>query len=76
MRVASVGDWTRRTLETIPGQPPFAGEELPGCRFAPRCAYAAPACVASPIPLTDLVGLGAQREVRCVRAESLDRASA
>ena len=37
MGVASIGDWSRRTLDTIPGQPPAAGEEMPGCRFAPRC---------------------------------------
>ena len=37
LAVASIGDWSRRTLEVIPGSPPEAGEELPGCRFAPRC---------------------------------------
>jgi len=29
----------------IPGQPPELGEELPGCVFAPRCAFARPACL-------------------------------
>jgi oligopeptide/dipeptide ABC transporter ATP-binding protein len=28
----------------IPGRPPEAGEELPGCVFAPRCAFARPEC--------------------------------
>ena len=64
MRVASIGDWSRRTLDTIAGQPPAAGEELPGCRFAPRCQYAAPACVERPIALTDL---GGDRAARCIR---------
>jgi peptide/nickel transport system ATP-binding protein len=66
MRVASIGDWSRRTLEVIPGQPPVAGEELPGCRFAPRCPYAADACVSGPIPLATV---GERRTARCVRVE-------
>ena len=69
MGVASIGDWSRRTLDTIPGQPPAAGEELPGCRFAPRCRYAAAECVQGPIELaavTASTGDGA-RASRCVR---------
>jgi oligopeptide/dipeptide ABC transporter ATP-binding protein len=31
--------------EGIPGQPPELGEELPGCVFAPRCAFARPECL-------------------------------
>jgi peptide/nickel transport system ATP-binding protein len=64
MGVASVGDWSRRTLDTIPGQPPAAGERLPGCRFAPRCTSAGDDCVAGTIPLRALPG---DREARCVR---------
>jgi peptide/nickel transport system ATP-binding protein len=64
MGVASLGDWSRRTLDTIPGQPPAAGEEMPGCRFAPRCRYAAPECVAGAIPLTQV---DRDRASRCVR---------
>jgi oligopeptide/dipeptide ABC transporter ATP-binding protein len=30
----------------IPGRPPELGEELPGCVFAPRCAFARPECEA------------------------------
>lgn len=63
MSVATVGDWQRRTLDVIPGQPPAAGEQMPGCRFAPRCPFAAEACVAGPVPLTDL---GEGRAARCV----------
>jgi peptide/nickel transport system ATP-binding protein len=76
MSVASIGDWSRRTLDTIPGQPPAAGEEMPGCRFAPRCRFAAPACVEGPIPLVAPGGADG-RESRCLRIEeisTLDRA--
>jgi oligopeptide/dipeptide ABC transporter ATP-binding protein len=34
----------RRTLEVIPGQPPDLVDPPPGCRFAPRCAFAMPVC--------------------------------
>ena len=64
MGVASIGDWSRRTLDTIPGTPPAAGEELPGCRFAPRCTYAAAECGNGPIPLATVDDL---RASRCVR---------
>ena len=64
MGVASIGDWSRRTLDTIPGQPPAAGEEMPGCRFAPRCRYAAEECVSGPVPL---LTVDRDRASRCVR---------
>jgi peptide/nickel transport system ATP-binding protein len=64
MGVASIGDWSRRTLDTIPGQPPAAGQEMPGCRFAPRCRYAADECVQGPIQLRSV---DAERASRCVR---------
>jgi peptide/nickel transport system ATP-binding protein len=70
MGVATIGTWQRRALEVIPGQPPAAGEEMPGCRFAPRCRFATEACTAGAVPLVDL---GAGRAARCVRVEeSLD----
>jgi oligopeptide/dipeptide ABC transporter ATP-binding protein len=34
----------RRTLEVIPGAPPDLRNPPPGCRFAPRCAFAMPVC--------------------------------
>jgi peptide/nickel transport system ATP-binding protein len=64
MGVASIGDWSRRTLDTIPGQPPAAGEEMPGCRFAPRCRYVADECVQGPIQLRSV---DSERASRCVR---------
>jgi len=66
MKVASIGDWSHRTLETIPGQAPAAGERMPGCRFAPRCPYAGPECERGPIALTTLSG---DRAARCVRVQ-------
>jgi oligopeptide/dipeptide ABC transporter ATP-binding protein len=34
----------RRTLEVIPGAPPDLRHPPPGCRFAPRCAFAMAVC--------------------------------
>jgi len=34
----------RRTLDVIPGEPPDLRDPPPGCRFAPRCAFAMPVC--------------------------------
>ena len=49
MRVASVGDYRRRELQVIAGQPPGVGAEISGCRFAARCPDAIDACGAGPI---------------------------
>jgi peptide/nickel transport system ATP-binding protein len=68
LRVASVGDFSRRELEVIPGQPPGVGAEIEGCRFAGRCPAAISACrtgVISPVPL------GQRHEARCLRANDL-----
>ncbi|MBF4996978.1 ABC transporter ATP-binding protein [Nocardia sp. BSTN01] len=64
LRVASLGDWSRRTLETIDGQPPAAGEEIDGCRFAARCPHAGPGCADGAIPLREV---GSDHLARCVR---------
>jgi peptide/nickel transport system ATP-binding protein len=34
----------RRTLDMIPGSPPDLRDPPPGCRFAPRCAFAMAVC--------------------------------
>jgi peptide/nickel transport system ATP-binding protein len=66
LRVASVGDFRRRELQVIGGQPPQVGEDITGCRFAGRCPAAASACRSGPIaPVT----AGTGHEVRCVRAQ-------
>ena len=73
LAVASIGDWTRRTLEVIPGTPPEAGEQMPGCRFAPRCRDVVDACTAGPIPLLDI---GPTRASRCIRTAEVALAAA
>jgi peptide/nickel transport system ATP-binding protein len=65
LRVASVGDFGRRELEVIAGQPPRVGADITGCRFAARCPVAIPECGAGPIRS---VPAGDQHEVRCVHA--------
>jgi peptide/nickel transport system ATP-binding protein len=69
--VASIGDWSRRALEVIPGSPPEAGAPMPGCRFAPRCRFATDACASGPVALeTPTAG----RSARCLRLEDLSLA--
>ncbi len=64
LRVASAGDFQRRELQVIPGQPPQVGAEITGCRFAERCPAAIGDCRDGDIPLTRL---GPAHEARCVR---------
>jgi peptide/nickel transport system ATP-binding protein len=65
LRVASVGDFRRRELQVIAGQPPRVGEDITGCRFADRCPAVLPACRAGAIaPVT----VGDQHDARCIRA--------
>ena len=68
LRVASIGDWSRRTLATIPGQHPVAGEVLPGCRFAARCDSAHEECLAGSVPLLPITQTW---QARCNRMEEL-----
>ena len=42
---------TGHMLQVIPGQPPDLVDRPAGCRFAPRCRYAQPRCVAETPPL-------------------------
>jgi peptide/nickel transport system ATP-binding protein len=74
LRVASVGDFRRRELQVIAGQPPGVGERLAGCAFAPRCVAATEKCRAAPVPLTQCSSTlaGTRREVRCVRSGDED----
>jgi peptide/nickel transport system ATP-binding protein len=65
LRVASVGDFRRRELEVIPGQPPGVGQDITGCRFAARCPVAVPECGAGPVRS---VPVGGGHEARCVLA--------
>jgi peptide/nickel transport system ATP-binding protein len=70
LRVASTGEAGRGELQIIPGRPPETGAELPGCRFAERCAYADAECVAGPVA-TRSVGPG--RRARCLRPAGLNQ---
>jgi peptide/nickel transport system ATP-binding protein len=65
LRVASVGDYQRRELEVIAGQPPRVGAEITGCRFADRCPAAIEACRAAAI---SLARLAPGHQARCIRA--------
>jgi peptide/nickel transport system ATP-binding protein len=65
--LGSIPRLDRRTdrLATVPGRVPDMTALPPGCRFAPRCPFAAEACVAAPPPF---VPLGSDHWTRCVRA--------
>jgi peptide/nickel transport system ATP-binding protein len=41
-------------LTAIPGTPPNLKDPPSGCRFAPRCKYAQPLCVAADIPMREI----------------------
>ena len=45
--VPRVDEVRARKLYTIPGTVPSAGEEIKGCRFAPRCEFRMPECTES-----------------------------
>ncbi len=60
----------REPLPVIPGQVARPDEVLPGCRFAPRCAYALPRCVEAPFALLP-VGTGGGL-ARCGRVDELE----
>ena len=72
LRVASVGDFGRRELRVIPGQPPRVGADIAGCRFAERCQAAAGECRSGPV---SLVPLSPAHQARCVRATDPELAS-
>jgi peptide/nickel transport system ATP-binding protein len=69
LRVASVGDYRRRQLDVIDGQPPVVGADIAGCRFADRCAHAVDACRQGAIAVR---GVGDGHDVRCDRADDAE----
>ena len=73
LQVASVGDFRRRELRVIPGQPPQVGAHIVGCRFAERCPAAIDACRSAPV---GLARLGPGHQSRCVRANDPELAGA
>jgi oligopeptide/dipeptide ABC transporter ATP-binding protein len=54
-------------LYAIPGNVPTLAEMPGGCRFAPRCTYALPACTAASPSQTRL----GDTTVACIRAEEI-----
>jgi oligopeptide/dipeptide ABC transporter ATP-binding protein len=55
-------------MQPIPGSMPSAIAPPPGCRYAARCAYRQPRCVAAPPPLHEL---SPGRTTRCIRWQEL-----
>ena len=51
------GGALRQPLSSIAGQPPALWERLPGCAFAPRCAFVAPECKLAKPPLAGVAPL-------------------
>jgi oligopeptide/dipeptide ABC transporter ATP-binding protein len=56
-------------LASIPGHPPRVGAMPDGCRFHPRCRYAADACTGGGAPALELVA--AHHTTRCLRHAEL-----
>ena len=54
-------------LFTIPGMPPDVSKPLAGCAFAPRCGYAAPACMAA---VPELAEAARGHRHACIRAQA------
>jgi oligopeptide/dipeptide ABC transporter ATP-binding protein len=61
--VPSLGQDHER-LVAIPGTLPDPARRPSGCRYAPRCRYAIPACAAAIPPL---VAHGSGHEAACIR---------
>ncbi len=58
----------KSVLPSIPGRVPNALAMPAGCRFAPRCAHARPACGRA----QDALPVGADHRVRCARFDELE----
>jgi oligopeptide/dipeptide ABC transporter ATP-binding protein len=61
-------DGPRRFPPVLEGRPPDLREPPPGCRFHPRCRFAVAAC-STAVP--ELKARGANRSVRCFRADEI-----
>ena len=62
----------RQHLPGIPGSPPDPLALPPGCRFAPRCDFAVPACTAA---LPGLAPCGPGRWTACIRPDAVGAAA-
>ncbi len=57
-------------LASLPGTPPDPAAPPPGCRFAPRCAFATPECSRRDPPSRDA---GRGRSVACLHPSAVER---
>ncbi len=73
MRSVPDGTHARQRLNAIPGTPPDPAHLPPGCRFAPRCFLAEPACGDG---LPGLVEVGPDHASACRRASAVREAVA
>jgi peptide/nickel transport system ATP-binding protein/oligopeptide transport system ATP-binding protein len=71
-RRAANGQGPARRLYAIPGVVPDPRDRPPGCRFAPRCAFAIKACRAE-LPAMQQAGEG--QAVRCIRWQEIGDAT-
>jgi ABC-type dipeptide/oligopeptide/nickel transport system ATPase component len=73
--IASIPSYERRGkgLSTIQGAIPSPANFPSGCRFHPRCRFAVPACAAA---MPELAPRGANRAVRCFRADEIAKGGA
>jgi peptide/nickel transport system ATP-binding protein len=62
----------RGALAALGGSVPNLLDPPPGCRFAPRCAYAMPRCSADLPPMIDIAG---DQRVACVLYDEKSRAA-
>ena len=67
------GGHARERLAGIAGSPPDPAAMPPGCRFAPRCAFAEAACTVGGKPL---LPAGPDRLSACIRADAVRAATA
>jgi len=58
-------------LTPIPGSPPLPGDASPGCRFAPRCRYAAEVCRTTTPVLRTPTGWPQVQAAACHRSEEV-----
>ena len=67
----TVSGGRREELNIIEGTVPLLSQIPRGCRFRPRCPYAAPACAET---MPELNVLPSGQKVRCFRAKELSEA--
>ena len=69
--VPRLDDRPKSEMTVIDGSVPAQGDWPPGCRFAPRCPLAEPACTAAQ---PALLAIGDARAVACLRHDAVETA--